>query len=674
MFANEQAGGNWQHVKPDGQVYATSTVKVDVTDGRLTLDSKDSANKNIQINYIQIKPLPSQTKEVKINHQTLYSQTPDGFVADIGELYGSRGNGFTYGWSRLNTGETRDYSLLEPDLKLATLNQFGAGYLWEIAVPNGKYEVTVSIGDILYPNQIKGKLLLTAEDKVLFENQQVDGVWKHVKPDGQVYAASTVEVQVTDGKLTLDPKDSAGKNIKINYIDIKALTTPITVDPVELGPVLSMPAIDTTPVTVQIQGEKVKSKDPVIRADGQVVVSQSFIEENLGVEVAWDEEKQAVLVDSLPGQARLKQPEIQLIVKGLELNPEVSPFYWEETTMLPLREIAEALGWTVAWDASSLSMSLTRQALAAPSTDLYGWASVDAEGVNGTTGGGQATPQTVTTLAELEALAGDDVPRVIIVSGTITSGADFIHVGSNKTIQGADKHATIRGGITIDNESNIIVRNLNMEGVWPIYGPADTIAVRYSHHLWFDHLTIWDASDGLLDLTQGTNYVTVSWNKFFYTERSHPHRLASLNGGGAEHEDTDTGRNKVTYHHNWYANNVDQRMPRVLFGQAHAYNNYYTASGNSYAIGVGVYASMLIENNYFKNVNNPHQFMYPDRRPAYITAVGNVYDNTTGSKDTGGVTPEGYTPVEPFTNPPYAYEPDPAQDVPSLVAQYAGVQ
>lgn len=611
---------------------------------------------------------------VKVNFQTTHSQTPDGFIADTGDVYGKRENGFTYGWSRDNTANARDYSLIEPDLKRATLTQIGAGYIWEIAVPNGTYEVTVSIGDIQYPDQIKGKLLLTAEDVVLFENEQVSGVWQHVKPPGQTYVSNTVVAEVTDGKLTLDPKDSANKNIKLNYIIIKSLTGTIPADPTDPGNEEPAPDIDTTPIKLVIYGEEVEPDVPPVRANGRVMVPAEIIAETIGADVVWNEDKNAVLIHSLPGQARLKQQTIQLIVNGLEIHPAVRPFLLNGNMMLPAQEVPEALGLDVVWDPASLSLHIDLRPHSEPSTELYGWAAVNAEGLNGTTGGGDAVPQTVTTLAELATLAGDDIPRVIMISGTISSGVHPISIGSNKTIIGEDRYATIHGGITIDNSSNVIIRNLNLQGYWPLSGPVDTIAARNSHHLWFDHLNIWDASDGLLDLTQGTNYATVSWSKFFYTDSGNPHRLASLNGGGAEHEATDTGKNKVTYHHNWFANNVDQRMPRVLFGQAHAYNNYYTASDNGYAIGVGVFASMLVENNYFKNVNNPHQFMYPDRRPAYITAAGNIYDNTSGSTDTGAVTPDGYDSVAPFTNPPYFYELDDANDIPFLVTRYAGPQ
>lgn len=320
--------------------------------------------------------------------------------------------------------------------------------------------------------------------------------------------------------------------------------------------------------------------------------------------------------------------------------------------------------------ATTIVATSQNAASAAPCDDrLVGWGTVPGYGLSTTTGGGDATPQTITTLEELERYGGDATPRVLRISGKITTGSYAVDIASNKTLIGADENATIHGGINIaPGSSNIIVRNLNVEGFWPNSGPDDTISARGAHHLWFDHLNIWDAGDGLLDLTKGSDLITVSWVKFWYTDPSHPHRLASLNGSDANDDEIDAGKLNVTYHHNWFADLVDQRMPRVLFGKGHVFNNYYTTVDNNYAVGAGALASVLIENNYFKKTNNPHQFMYV--RPSYITARGNVYDRTTGLRDTGaGGTGGGVTP---FTKPPYSYKADNAHKVPNVVTRCAG--
>jgi len=317
-------------------------------------------------------------------------------------------------------------------------------------------------------------------------------------------------------------------------------------------------------------------------------------------------------------------------------------------------------------------------------TALVGYATVNSDGVNGTTGGGNATPTVVTTLAQLISAVQDSAPRVVVVSGTINTTSDGdgypLRVFSNKTVMGQDASATIVGGLQVNGESNVIITNLNIQGVWPNPGPGDTLSSSGSHHVWFDHLNVWDAEDGLLDITNESDFQTVSWSKFWYTDASHGHRLASLNGSGAGDHPEDWGHLRVTYHHNWFAELVDQRMPRVTYGEGHQFNNYYNSPGNSYCIGVGSYGSILVENNYFKDVNDPILHMYDVYM--YSAASGNIFDNTTGAQNTGlagtrDACPDGDCTIQagfdpgPF-DPPYAYTLRPAEEVPEIVQRCAG--
>lgn len=123
-------------------------------------------------------------------------------------------------------------------------------------------------------------------------------------------------------------------------------------------------------------------------------------------------------------------------------------------------------------------------------SELIGWASVEGHGLKTTTGGGEAVPVTVSTLDELRRLLADEAPRVVVVSGKIATGPKALEIKSHKTLLGADKNATIHGGLNIKRASNIILRNLNIQGAGVGHDPADAIAARESHHLWFDHLNV----------------------------------------------------------------------------------------------------------------------------------------------------------------------------------------
>ncbi|MFD8526983.1 hypothetical protein ACFV0L_06185 [Streptosporangium canum] len=119
--------------------------------------------------------------------------------------------------------------------------------------------------------------------------------------------------------------------------------------------------------------------------------------------------------------------------------------------------------------------------------------------------------------------------------------------------------------------------------------------------------------------------------------REHAHRLhpgrAGRRAGRPLPEDhlcpgaTDSGKLKVTVHHNHFDNAL-QRLPRVRFGQVHVYNNYYEAPDASafvYALGVGVQSQIFAENNFFRlgRAVDPAKLLYNWGGTA-LTARGNV--------------------------------------------------
>jgi pectate lyase len=208
-----------------------------------------------------------------------------------------------------------------------------------------------------------------------------------------------------------------------------------------------------------------------------------------------------------------------------------------------------------------------------------------------------------------------------------------IRIGSNTTIVGLGRTAKIRGawfdirgtsGVAA-SRTNIIVRNLTFEDVYdcyPAWAPTDgalgawnslydAISLRDSDHVWIDHNTFQDREtedstlplrfgvvfqvhDGLLDVTNASDFVTVSWNRF-----SNHDKVSLI--GSSDNAPLDVGKLRVTFHHNVY-DNVGQRAPRVRFGQVHLYNNFYRIANPSsyvYSWGVGIQSAIIAENNFF---------------------------------------------------------------------------
>jgi len=325
---------------------------------------------------------------------------------------------------------------------------------------------------------------------------------------------------------------------------------------------------------------------------------------------------------------------------------------------------------------------------------LVGWAATPGQDLDTTTGGGNAAPLVVTTLEELQAAAAGTAPAVIHVRGILTPGD--LAIGSNKTIIGLCG-AEVHGHVEIREAQNVIIRNLTIVGyspgdcaLDPGFDPAegcssgdDAITVqRNSHHIWFDHCAVRDGSDGNLDVSNGANFVTISWTKFFYTPRTDDlgsdatgasgHRYSNLVGGTDSPTTFDDANSlNVTWHHNWWADNVVERQPRIRFGFNHLFNNYYNSVTTNYCVRAGIQARILLEGNFFDGVDDPHEFNNAaDETTANITAdASNVYQNTTSDRSVGGGGP-------PAGVPPYDYADvlEDAAGIPAAVTSGAGPQ
>jgi pectate lyase len=307
-----------------------------------------------------------------------------------------------------------------------------------------------------------------------------------------------------------------------------------------------------------------------------------------------------------------------------------------------------------------------------------GWASVNANGQNGTTGGEGGTVVTVTNMDDLIIYCSMTAPYVIQVQGMITLSPKgrFIAVRSNKTIVGITQGSGIsQGGFSIGNDQkNIIFKHLIIsdtfvEGDWDGKDQDwDGIQIKGTcHHIWIDHCTFLRQGDGAVDITNGANYITVS-NTIF----AQNNKVSLI---GSSDTDTYTDRYKVTMHHNWF-NETTQRHPRVRFGMVHLFNNYYYNMGgygremgytisNGYGIGIGVSAKIYSEHNYFEKVVYPSQFYDNIEKPGYLIDIGSHFvESGAMAEDPSGIQwdPADY----------YDYTLDDAELVKAIVIANAG--
>jgi pectate lyase len=268
----------------------------------------------------------------------------------------------------------------------------------------------------------------------------------------------------------------------------------------------------------------------------------------------------------------------------------------------------------------------------------------------GTTGGGSAAPITVTTATALKSAVENDTPAVIVIQGKLK--IDGMTVGSNKTIIGADTNSGFYGGGLSVEGTNYIFQNLNI-------GPTNCKAMVLSgaKNVFIHKCEFVDCADGSLDILHQSDYVTVSWCKFYYVKQT-SHRNTIVIG---IHDKLtyNMGKFHVTLHHTWFAHKCHSRQPRVRFGRVHVYNNYYSNSGNEYCIGIGVYSRIRLENSHFESIN---------RAWTDLGGTGSVGQmGWQGIKFTNANQPTDVPNQFPVFDPPYAFTLDKVDDVKGLV-------
>ncbi len=301
---------------------------------------------------------------------------------------------------------------------------------------------------------------------------------------------------------------------------------------------------------------------------------------------------------------------------------------------------AATIGGVTAWNGAAAEPEAP-QTLAVGTPEGYG---------QNTTGGAGGDVVQVSDAGAFAEAAESDGALQIEVSGTISLD-DMTDVTSDKTIIGVGDNAEITGsGLNVSEADNVIIQNLTFSN-----SNDDGINVQYSTNVWIDHCDFTGANDGSLDIKRASDDITVSWNHVYDSDKN------MLLGHDDDNAGEDVGNLKVSYHHNWF-DGTNQRNPRVRFGNpVHVYNNYYNDIG-SYGVASTMDAGVLVEGNYFENVDDPYHLGEGDSGPGDLVARDNELVNSSEGETGGSV-----------SNPSYSYDLDPAADVKSIVTGGAGV-
>lgn len=309
----------------------------------------------------------------------------------------------------------------------------------------------------------------------------------------------------------------------------------------------------------------------------------------------------------------------------------------------------------------------------------------------GTTGGAGGQTVRATTGTQIhQALCGrasSSAPVIIEVEGTINhantakvsgdscntaAGVIELKQISNVTLVGVGSGAVFdQLGIHIRQSSNIIIQNVTVKNVKksgsPTSNGGDAIGMESDvRNVWVDHSTLEasggedDGFDGLFDMKDNTQYVTLSYSTLRNSGR----------GGLIGSSETQLDNGYITFHHNLYEN-VDSRTPLLRGGIAHIYNNYYVKLNKS-GINSRAGAHAKVDNNYFKDSKDVLGTFYTDTT-GYWQVSGNTFDNVTWSEPGGENHPAGPDPKSNTTvSIPYDYTLDASSCVPDIVTRTAG--
>ena len=270
----------------------------------------------------------------------------------------------------------------------------------------------------------------------------------------------------------------------------------------------------------------------------------------------------------------------------------------------------------------------------------------------------------------IEALNKAGVPNMSTSSGTGGILSNGHRVGEEAEYQtrqiiinmtnDTDEKYRGAGVLTLSRCQNIIIRNFKFVGPGSIdVGGSDLLSCRASKNCWIDHCNFTDGMDGNLDITQSSDFNTISWCTFSYTERSYMHQNTNLIGYSDREP---TGFLNTTYAFNWWGEGCKQRMPMARVGKIHMLNNYFSSTTSSNCINPRKNSEVLIEGNYFeKGVKR-----YFSQKDAISVTWAD--SNFAEEKNKMG---EPASVGEAVTVP-YEYTVAPSVDVPTVVRQHAG--
>jgi len=213
------SSGN-QTLVPNGNIVfggsgANRTVQITPVAGQngtaaITVRVSDGSGSASDSFVLTVTAPPPPFSGANINFQPASAPAYPGYLVDGGAVFGAR-NGLSYGWSVDNSAYMIDRNASKsPDQRYDTLcqmQQAGNANTWELAVPNGNYDVNIVAGDAANPT---GSIRINVEGVLVVSGDP--------SPSNR-WISGRKTVAVSDGRLTVT-NGAGARNNKICFIDI----------------------------------------------------------------------------------------------------------------------------------------------------------------------------------------------------------------------------------------------------------------------------------------------------------------------------------------------------------------------------------------------------------------------------------------------------------------------
>lgn len=212
----------------------------------------------------------------------------------------------------------------------------------------------------------------------------------------------------------------------------------------------------------------------------------------------------------------------------------------------------------------------------------------------------------------------------------------------------------INGG---DKDCNIIIRNISFIGPGSVdLSGKDAFSLSGCKHVWIDHCHFQDGLDGNLDITQGSDLITVSWCTFSYGPNSWSHKFSNLLSASADKP------LHVTYAYCLWGAGIYSRTPMGGNCMAHMINCMYDAPGSGDRVNPRGGGKYLLEGCYFAPGKN-----------TYLKDQGRDGDGDGGICCRDNLFENGEKPVNSINlTVPYQYTVFPAAIVPEVLTGPGG--